>query len=263
MNKKHIIIIIFLSVVVLILGLILIRQRGNTMLVKESEAFLKNEIENQELRILKMGDFIEKADKNFIEKADKNFNDTYSYIPFSHPRMLYRIYNDALNVLDFTKKIEAEINQDIDIDTRKIIDFAEDNNLYINKSLMSIIKSLNSPNYSSWEKQYVLLLIKNHLLQKCISQFDESIPLAYGQVINYAERDTVNFGEIYQSQILFNAIDATGNIIVFENGDTLKYGNFEEKAMKRGPNKKRGYMQISHNNGGTIFYEVKIDYFVK
>lgn len=82
-------------------------------------------------------------------------------------------------------------------------------------------------------------------------------------MINYAKRDTVNLGEIYQSQILFNAIDIKGNIIVFENGDTIRYGNFEEKAMKKGHNKKRGYMQISHNNGGTLFYEVNIDYFVK
>ena len=270
MNKKHIIIIIFLSVVVLILGLILfIRQNHNldvvnTNFLKVSETFLKDEIESKEVRIKKMGNFMKKADKNYIEKADKNFNGSYRYIPFSHPRVLFRTYNKALNVLDLTKEIEKEINQNIDVDTKKIIDFSEDNNFYINEELMSIIKLLNSPNYGSWEKQYVLLLIKNYYLQECISQFDEgSTPLAYGRVFNYAERDTVNLGEIYRSQILFNTIDAMGNVVIFDNGDTLKYGNFEEKAIKKGHNNRKGYMEIFNGEGGSAIYEVNINYYVK
>ena len=125
-----------------------------------------------------------------------------------------------------------------------------------------MIELLNSSNYDSREKKYILLLIKNHCLQGCISQFDNSIPLAYGRVVNYAERDTVNLGETYRSQVRFEAIDVAGNIVVFENGDTLKYGNFEEKAIKRGHNHRKGQMEIA-GRGRSIIYEVNIDYYVK
>ena len=266
--KKYTIVIIIQSVVILILGIILFMRQNrnidfvNTDFLKVSETFLKEEIRNKEVvDIGKMADFIEKADKDFIEKADKDFNG-YRYIPFSHPRMLFRVYHKTLSVLNLIEELEEEIDKGINVNTKKIIDFSEDNFFHIHEELMSMIKLLNNSHYGSWEKRYVLLLIKNYYLQECISQFDESSPLAYGRVINYAKRDTVNFGEIYQSQILFNAIDATGNIIIFENGDTIKYGKFEEKATKRGHNHKRGYMEISRR-GGTVNYEVNIDYFVK
>lgn len=263
MNKKYIIVIILQFVVILILGVILFKQEYNADFIKVSKDFLKEEIKSKQISILKMGNLIEKVDKNFIEKADKNFNSSYQYIPPSHPRMLFRIYHEALSVLNLIEELEKEIEQNKDINVKKIIDFSENNYFYIDEKLMSMIKLLENPNYGKQEKQYILLLIKNYYLQECISLFnDGSIPLAYGRVINYAERDTVNFGEIYQSQILFNAIDATGNIIIFENGDTIRYGKFEEKATKRGHNNKKGYMEISHREG-TLIYEVNIDYYVK
>lgn len=263
MNKKCTIIIIVQSIIILILVIIFFKQKHNTDFINITEAFLKGEITSKEVSISEMESLIKKADINFIEEFNVSFNDSYFYVPFSHPWMLSQIYNKILSIIDLTKELEKEIVQNRDIDTEKLIIFSQENHFYIPDRLMSMIKLLNNPNYSPWEKQYILLLIKNYYLQRYISQFDESsIPLAYGQVMNYAESDTVNLGDVYQSQILFNVIDATGNLVVFENGDTIRYGKFEEKATKKGHNHKKGYMEISRR-GGSITYEVNIDYYVK
>jgi len=262
MSKKHIMIIILQSVVIVILGTVLFKQKESTNFFKINEAFLQDEIKWKEIDIRKMGNLMEKVDKDFIEKADKNFNDSYIHDPFSHTRWLFRMYHDALSVLNLTKELEKEIDQNRDIDTKEIIDFLKDNRFYVNDVLTSMIELLNSSNYDSREKKYILLLIKNHFLQKCISRFDKSTPLAYGRVVNYAERDTVNLGETYRSQVRFEAIDVAGNIVVFENGDTLKYGNFEEKAIKRGHNHRKGQMKITGREE-SVLYDVNIDYYVR
>ena len=266
MSKKHIIVIILQSVVIVILGTVLFKQKESTNFFKINEAFLQDEIKRKEIDILKMGDLIKKADKDFIEKVkvDKNcyFNDSYFWDVFSHPLWLSSIYRNALSILDLTKELEKEIEQNIDIDTKGIIDFLKDNYFYDNNRLTLMIELLNNSNYDSREKKYILLLIKNHYLQECISRFDNSIPLAYGRVVNYAERDTVTFGETYRSQIRYEAIDVAGNIVIFENGDTLKYGNFEEQAIKRGHNHRKGQMEITGKERSVI-YEVNIDYYVR
>lgn len=215
-------------------------------MVKISTTFLEEEINDKELKIKHIGDMLKKVDKD-------EYNDVF-----------FLIYNDALTIINLTQEIQKEIEyKSKEINTKKILDFSNDS-FYNSKELLSMIKLLNSSNYEIQEKKYLLLLIKNYYLQECIEHFyNQSSPLMGGEVINYAKRDTVNLGEIYQSQILFNAIDIKGNIVVFENGDTIRYGNFEEKAIKRGHNKRKGYMQISFGESITSFYEVNIDYFVK
>lgn len=246
MNKKHIIIITLLSIIILILGVILFKQNQTTSMVKISTTFLEEEISDKEIKIQYIGNMLKKVEKD-------EYNDVF-----------FLIYNDALTVINLTQEIQKEIeNQSKEINTKKIIDFLNDS-FYNSEELLSIIKLLNSSNYEIQEKQYLLLLIKNYYLQECIEHFyNHSSPLIGGEVINYAKRDTVNLGEIYQSQILFNAIDIKGNIVVFENGDTIRYGNFEEKAVKKGHNQRKGYMQISFGESITSFYEVNIDYYVK
>jgi len=246
MSKKHVIIIIFLSIIILILGITLFTQNRSTNFIKISEDFLKGEIISNEIAIKHLGNLMKKADEN------------------NYTNYFFKTYDVALTILGLTKELQKEIEQNItNVNTKKIIDFSENQGFYVDEKLMSMISLLSSSNYDSQEKQYILLLIKNHFLQKCISHFySHSLPLAYGQIINYAKRDTVNFGEVYQSQILFNAMDVRGNIITLENGDTIKYGKFEEKAIKRGHNNKKGYMQISYGSK-TDFYEVNIDYYVR
>ena len=246
MNKKQVIITIFLLIIIAILRVILFTPNRSTDFIKISELFLKEQNRNNEVVIKHMGDFVEKADKN------------------NYTEYFFKIYNDALIVLDLTQELQKKIEENMpDVNTKKIVDFADERNFYVDEELMSMIKLLSSPNCDSWEKQYVLLLIKNCFLQQCISRFhNNSLPLAYGQIINYAKNDTVKFGEVYQSQILFNAMGVRGNVIILENGDTIKYGAFEEKAIKRGNNSKKGYMQIPYV-GANYYYEVNIDYFVK
>jgi hypothetical protein len=263
MNKKQTIIIILQFLIILILGVLLLKKEFDPDFIKTSENFLRNEIIAKEIIIREMGGLIEEADKDFTDEFDADFDESYLYVPFSHPFMLSRIYERSLSILGLIEDLEKEIAQNRNVDASKITGFSKDNHFYMNESLLSMIELLNNPSYKKHEKQYVLLLIKNYYLQKYILQFDESsIPLAYGQAINYAEQDTVNFGEIYHSQILFNALDAAGNIVVFENGDTVKYGKFEEKALKKGDNHKKGYMKILRR-GGWLTYEFDIDYFVK
>jgi len=77
MNKKHIMLIVLQSVIIVILGIVLFKQKDSTNFFRINEDFLKDEIKRKEISILKMGDLMEKVDKDFIEKVttDKYFND--------------------------------------------------------------------------------------------------------------------------------------------------------------------------------------------
>lgn len=246
MNKKNLIVIILLSLVILILGVIIFKKSYNVNLMEINETFLDRDIRNKEIKIKHWGELLENGEK-----------DKYN-------TFFFQTYQDALTIIDLINELQKEIDQNArNLNINKVIEFSN-NRFYISEELMRMLMLLNNTNYGIQEKRYILLIIKNYYLQECISHFyAQSVPLIGGEVINYAKRDTVNLGEIYKSQILFNAIDILGNITVFENGDTIRYSNFEEKATKRGYNNKKGHMQISYGESTTAVYDVSIEYYVK
>jgi hypothetical protein len=128
--------------------------------------------------------------------------------------------------------------------------------------LLNVIKSVKKGNLSKEEKLFRIDIIMNQILHEyLLYNHTHAIP-AYGKVINYANKDTVKIGEIYQSKIFFEAFGFGNNLVIMENGDTLKDYIFKEKPLKIGDNHRKGYYTLFTENGFAV-YEVNINYYVK
>ena len=265
MSKKNIISVILFIVIIIESVFIVILCTRNTnvdsTVLQIQDEFVQDMVKAQEVQMYHIGHIVAQSDENFIKMDTIKIGSSYSYIPFSHPKILVRYYNNLNNIHTLLKNTENTLSQNVD--TTLITETLKGNGILIGENMRILIGILNSTKYSLAEKRHTLSLIKIFCLQESINMFgNNATPLSYAKIINYPEKDTVRLGDTYRSQILFSPMDVAGNIIVLDNGDTIKYGFFEEKATKKGWNHHVGKMEIL-NYSGCSFFDVDIDYFVK
>jgi hypothetical protein len=189
----------------------------------------------------------------------KEYNNVLYFYSIYQP-LREDVFNNKINTIYYEKLVEF-IEYRVEI-------------LKSDSSLLNIIKTLWNDNLSTEERLFRLDIVANQICQEYLLYIHtHAIPI-YGKIINYAKKDTVNFGEIYQSEILFGAFGFGNNLVVMgdndtlkdyismENGDTLKDYIFKEKALKLGHNHRSGYYTFFTENGFAV-YEVDINYFVK
>ena len=263
MNKKNLAITI--QSIIILIGIVVIFCTHNTSVDPTvwqiQDDFLQDMVKYQEAQIYHIGNIVSKFDCNIVKMDTSQIDNSYKYIPFSHPKILVRYYNNLNNIHTLLKNTKNTLPQNVD--TTLFVETLKENGIHIGENMRKLIGIMNSPKYSLAEKRHTLSLIKIFCLQESINMFgDNATPLSYAKIINYSEKDTVKLGDTYRSQIIFSPMDVAGNVIILDNGDTIKYGFFEEKAMKKGWNHHMGKMEIL-NYSGSAFFNVDIDYFVK
>jgi hypothetical protein len=131
-----------------------------------------------------------------------------------------------------------------------------------NLLLQQILRNMN--NLKPSEALFSLDVVENFILNLAyrdltmVSNFFSDI-----KVVNIAEKDTVNYGDMYTSDFYFDIRDFTGkNMLIIDNHDTCRYGIFEEKVTVKGEKRhvfdyyylEKNKVKIYHD---TISYRVK------
>jgi hypothetical protein len=176
--------------------------------------------------------------------------------------------NEINQIIHISQAIQKEImNSSDNIDVTDLKNYIKNETIDKDEAALFdvFINQLTSKKYDSDEKSFALLVIENYFLKEKLFDYFQwkTIPIQGGQVLNLAQKDTVKYGEFYSSKIIFHVKDLKDNIIVFNNGDTIRNGEFKEHALIKGWNKKSGYLQIHRNEGVVSFYKVNVEYYVK
>jgi hypothetical protein len=182
---------------------------------------------------------------------------------------LERECNEMHHFLEIYETVRNNVsnNQKRNSDYDELLNLIE-SYVRINESdsfLLNISKVIENKYISIEDKSFSLDIVINHILHKYLSKIHvHAIPATFGKIINYAIRDTVKLGEIYQSKIFFNTF-GYGHFMVMDSlksNDTLNDCVFKERATKLGHNHRIGYYTCVTENA-SIIYKVDIDYYVK
>lgn len=192
--------------------------------------------------------------EDLINEANPNIKGNNRY---------YESYNTILSIENTIQSLKTIINSGRSLNENEIMDFISALDIQ-DTDLREIIFSVFKSKSTQTEKLLYLNFIQNILLEEEILNFNSRLsPFSYGNVINIAAKDTVSYGETYTSSIIFNVEDVRGNMIIMDNGDTIRGGKFEEKVTQFGHNTKKGYLRLLVGDYTTLVYEVNIDYYVK
>ena len=110
MSKKNIIIVILFIVIVIESVFIVILRTRNTnadsTVLQIQDEFVQDMVKAQEVQMYHIGHIVAQSDENFIKMGTIKIGNSYSYIPFSHPKILVRYYNNLNNMHTLLKNAE-------------------------------------------------------------------------------------------------------------------------------------------------------------
>ena len=163
MSKKNIIIVILFIVIIIESVFIVILCTRNTnvdsTVLQIQDEFVQDMVKAQEVQMYHIGHIVAQSDENFIKMDTIKIGGSYRYIPFSHPKILVRYYNNLNNIHTLLKNTENTLSQNVD--TTLITETLKGNGILIGENMRRLIGILNSTKYSLAEKRHTLSLIKH------------------------------------------------------------------------------------------------------
>lgn len=216
--------------------------------------------------------------EDYIQEFKKNSLDFSQILKEQGLKKDYDLYNVIHNILNESESLEygalnerntkqgsfKNLNNSI-ADYCDMLGVPEKTHYY-----QEAISSLHSNKSGIIEKKNQLKSIEILLIQDYLSNiYQNSITLSGAQLLSFPEKDTINIGDTYSTNLVFSVYDITGNKMFLEliNDTSVRYLSlkgtcFEETPIHKGPYHHDIMLMCAGFYKNNI-WQTPIDYYVK